>query len=281
VNRRRALSPALVAAALALASCSRTGLDVTGLAPEPTPGEPEESGSPGVGADADSPLDAPEAEAAPDVSPPDSPADAPPPDSAPDAPVEGGLLTFVSGADWGSYAGVPSSGSPPTDALGTSLGPAAVVCLEPYQPASCPPGAFLYDFGGDGQAWQGGQTLAGASWIWRADVSLGAPSALAVAVFQRTFTVGSGPTGTIRIAADDYAAVYVNDMSVGAVGSVTDISAALNAQDTPTAIDLTPALHAGDNTIVIVGQNGAYGCASPCPYSQNPAGVVFTGTIRW
>ncbi len=44
---------------------------------------------------------------------------------------------------------------------------------------------------------------------------------------------------------------------------------------------LTPALRSGDDTIVIVGQNGPYDCSPPCPYSQNPAGVVFEGTIRW
>ncbi len=266
--RLRGLSPALLAATLSLASCSRTGLDVTGLALAPTPVEPEDSGSPGSDGDDEASL-----------------ADASPrPDSLLDAPVDEGVttLSFASGSDWASYTGVPSSGSATTDALGTSLGPAAVVCLEPFQPASCPSGAFLYDFGGYSGAWMGGQTLTGANWIWRADVSLDADGALAIAVFQHTFTVGSHPTGTLQIAADDFAAVFVNHVSVGSVGSVTDISAASSAQGTPTAIDLTPALRGGDNTIVVVGQNGPYGCGSqPCTYSQDPAGVVFEGSIRW
>ena len=278
MKRRSGTSAALRATAFALVSCSRSALDVADFVAAPAP---TESGTPpgDDNRDAAGPLvDAP-AEGEPEAAP--EPTDAFP-ESTPDVRVDHGALMFASGSEWASYSGVPSSGSAPTDALGTSLGPAATVCLNQALPGNCPPGAVLYGYGGNSQAWGGGQSLTAAYWIWRADVAVQAPAALALAVFQRAFTAGSGATGTIQISADDSATVFVNSVQVGAVGSVVDITAASKAQGFPTSVDLSGALRAGNNTITIVAQNGPYGCGSgPCPYSQDPAGVVFEGTIRW
>jgi hypothetical protein len=170
-----------------------------------------------------------------------------------------------------------------SDALGQSLGPAADVCLNAMLPTNCPSGALVYGYGGNPQAWLGGASIPQACWIWRADVTPTGQAAPQVAVFEKTFDLGSGPTGTMQISVDDFAEVFANQTSVGSIGSVSDIAAASSAQDSLTTIDLTPALRAGENTITVVGQNGPYGCGSSagCSYSRDPAGVVFAGTLRW
>ena len=86
----------------------------------------------------------------------------------------------------------------------------------------------------------------------------------------------------VQIAVDDFAQVFVNRASVGSTGSVVYEGVAGKAQNVPAVFDLTAALHAGSNTITVVAQNGPFACDSAqCPYSQDPAGVVFGGTLRW
>ena len=83
-------------------------------------------------------------------------------------------------------------------------------------------------------------------------------------------------------AADDFVEVRVNGTTVGTNGSTTDVTLAGQAQATPATFDLSPFLRAGDNTITVVGQNGPSsfaGCAGPCTYAQNPAAVLFGGTL--
>jgi hypothetical protein len=193
-------------------------------------------------------------------------------------------LRFLSGPTWSSYSGVAASSGAVTDALGSSLGAAAPVCVEPSRP-NCPSGAVLYHGTGANAhewEWTGGESLSPAQWIWRGDVTTEAQGALQVAVFEKTFTLGAHPTGEIRISADDFAEVFVNHAPVGSIGSVFDIAAARQAQSVPTTMDLSAALRAGENTIAVVGQNGPFACtASNCPYARNPAGVVFAGTLRW
>jgi hypothetical protein len=108
---------------------------------------------------------------------------------------------------------------------------------------------------------------------------------LAFCVFEKSFLLGNHPTGTIRVATDDFAEVLVNGVSVGVTGSVQDSGAAGRAQSFPVTFDLSAALRSGSNLITIVGQNGPAsfaGCgASGCTYAANPAGVVFSGTLRW
>jgi hypothetical protein len=89
-------------------------------------------------------------------------------------------------------------------------------------------------------------------------------------------------SGTISIAAGDFAEVFVNGVSAGTIGSVSDISLASLAQSVLTTFDLSPYLVAGDNTITIMAQNGPAeyaGCPGVCPYAENPAGVVFAGSL--
>jgi hypothetical protein len=132
------------------------------------------------------------------------------------------------------------------------------------------------------QGWAGGRAIPDAVWIWRADVLPSAAAPFGVAILEKSFVVGPRPTGTMQIAVDDFAQVFVNRASVGSTGSVVYEGVAGKAQNVPAVFDLTAALHAGSNTITVVAQNGPFACDSAqCPYSQDPAGVVFGGTLRW
>jgi pimeloyl-ACP methyl ester carboxylesterase len=69
---------------------------------------------------------------------------------------------------------------------------------------------------------------------------------------------------------------------VGSIGSITDLNQANDAQSHLTKFDITSSLVPGQNTITIRAQNGPPeygGCASPCSCEENPAGVVFGGSI--
>jgi len=168
-----------------------------------------------------------------------------------------------------------------------------LVCGNEFVPENCPAGALLYAHahprrviedsdGSPSQGWAGGRGIPDAYWIWRADVLPSAAAPFGVAILEKSFVLGAQPTGTMQIAVDDFAQVFVNRTSVGSTGSVVYVSVAGRAQNVPTVLDLTPALHAGSNTITVVAQNGPFACESPqCPYSQDPAGVVFGGTLRW
>jgi hypothetical protein len=159
------------------------------------------------------------------------------------------------------------------------------VCEAPGEPSNCPAGALVYTNVAHG-GWAAGAAIAQAYWIWRADVALSQPADYQVAAFQKSFVVGSQPTGSIQIAVDDRAEVFVNGSLVGAVGSITDEPVAVQAQDSLTSLDLTPALSPGTVVPTVVAQNGppsfAGICgAAGCTYAQNLAGVVFAGTNRW
>jgi hypothetical protein len=198
--------------------------------------------------------------------------------------------TFASGPDWQSFSGdlSPAGGSPDASyTVGVSLGSAAEVCLTPSVPANCPAGmsgVVIYHVSGTG--WAGGSAIPQAHWIWRGDVSPTAPADLVVGVFEQAFQLGTNPTGSIQIAVDDFAEVFVNGAAVGTAGSISDVALAGQDQSVAKTLDLTPALHAGSNKITVVGRNGpaafAGGCgASGCTYAQNSAGVVFAGTLSW
>jgi hypothetical protein len=188
-------------------------------------------------------------------------------------------LSFLSGPDWAAYSGSVSSTA---FTLGTALGPAVDVCLNASDPANCPSGAFSYVYATSGMSWTGGQSFPQAYWIWRPDVSLSAPSSMQVAIFQKPFVVGPNATGSLQIAVDDFAAVFVNGVPIGSIGSLTDTTVAGPAHSAPTTLDFTAALRTGVNVVVVAAENGPFGCSSSaCPYSQDPAGVVFQGTLRW
>ena len=101
-----------------------------------------------------------------------------------------------------------------------------------------------------------------------------------VAILQKGFVLGSGDTGSLVISVDDMALVFVNETLAGTVGSVIDMNAAGTAHTVATTIDLTPVLRTGFNLITIAAEDGPFG-GSPYTYAQNPAGVVFEGTLRW
>jgi len=189
----------------------------------------------------------------------------------------GQSAAFASGADWPSFDGDLGG------AHGASLGNAKAVCVSPSVPASCPTGGLAFRTSGAG--WNATVTAApGAIWIWRGDVSPSGLSDLQFAVFEKTFTLGASPSGTIQVAADDFVEVRVNGSVAGSAGSVTDETVAYSGQSAVTTFDLGPLLQAGENTITIIAQNGpqAFGsCATPCPFTVNMAGVVFGGVLSW
>ncbi len=184
-------------------------------------------------------------------------------------------LAFTSGTAWSWYPG----GLEGID--GGVLGNAAVVCLNWASPVDCPEGAILY--GWSGTQWSSAATaMPNAQWIWRGDVTAAAVTDLDLAVFQKTFTLGSNPTGSIQIAADNFAEVRVNGVTAATVGSVTDEVVGEAVETQLTTIDLSPYLVPGTNTITIVGENGPSiwaRCSGTCFYAQNPAGVIFEGSL--
>jgi hypothetical protein len=202
-------------------------------------------------------------------------------DAAPSCTPGSCIINFASGPEWPSYTGtVSTSGS--TFALTQLQGPAREVCLNANDPPNCPAGALLFNLSYTSPAWTGGESIPNAHWIWRSDVALTSPASMQVAIFEKTFAIGPNATGSLQIAADDFAAVFVNDVPIGTVGSTSDVNVAETSHATGTMLNLTPALQSGTNVVTIAGQNGPYGCgSSTCSYSADPAGAVFQGTLRW
>jgi hypothetical protein len=242
----------LLALALAVACGARSPLEVISEASSPPDAgidaSPDRDASPDVVSHIDASVDAPVV----DASPP------------PDAPDDCGT-SLASGPLWM-----------------TPFGPAQDVCLNVNDPPGCPNNnAFFY---GGGPGWSADiSQLGGAAWIWRPGIAITDPSDLVQVTFTRTFELRGAPSGTLQIAADDFAEVDVNGIFVGAVGSITDVGAAGQAQSTLTAFDLSPYLVGGQNVITIRGQNGPPsfgGCPMACDYAQNPAGVVFGGSLE-
>ncbi len=66
------------------------------------------------------------------------------------------------------------------------------------------------------------------------------------------------------------------------MGSITNVSAAFQAQSNLATFNIAPYLTAGENSIVINAENGPASFAGQDPnpnYSVNTAGVVFGGSI--
>jgi hypothetical protein len=174
-------------------------------------------------------------------------------------------VTFVSDTSWSVFqSGVP-------------LGNAQLVCLNATTPSGCPAGATLY---GASSGWSANlSSIPGAWWIWAPGITGSSPvSFVPYSFFQQFNLSGSPVSGTIAIAADDFAEVVVNGNLVGTVGSVSDSTLASAAQSALTTFDLTPNLVSGPNTITIIAENGNFGCGTTA-YSCNPAGVVFGGSL--
>ena len=161
------------------------------------------------------------------------------------------------------------------------------VCLNDASPVLCPADATRYGYPFPGWA---APRPPGANWIWLNGVmgtTLGAD--LAMASFSQTIVLNGAPvSGTICLAADDYAELWVNGSLVGTVGSITNPALSAVAQSTCTPFDVTPFLRPGSNDITVNGQNGPRsfspfaltgGCSPSCRYNENPAGVMFGGAL--
>jgi hypothetical protein len=104
---------------------------------------------------------------------------------------------------------------------------------------------------------------------------------------SKSFLLSGHPTaGTVYLAADDFAELRVNGVVVGSVGSPTDFALAAQAQSALTAFDIGSLLKRGTNVITIKGTNGSrdfspFCAGTSCTYAQNPAGVVFGGSLSF
>jgi hypothetical protein len=188
-------------------------------------------------------------------------------------------VAFASGPDW---LVVPAGETPQSSdrRLQNSLGRAQPVCLNAFAPVPCPSGATLWGY--SGFAWGVDlSVIPGAVWVWAPGLSGSDASDLAAYSFKTRFALTGDPvSGTMFIAADDFASVRVNGSVVGTVGSVTNPF--LSGHTALVQLDIGPFLRRGTNRIVVTAQNGPAffaGCSGPCTYVQNPAGVVFGGTI--
>jgi hypothetical protein len=138
-------------------------------------------------------------------------------------------------------------------------------------------------YGFDGSGWPADlSSIPGATWIWVTGITgETSPAFPAEVSFSKSFKLKGTPiAGSISIAADDYAQVLVNGIVVGEIGSRSDESLAGSAQSFLTTFDLGPYLVRGKNLIVVQGANGDFGCGAG-PYSCNPAGVVFGGSLSF
>lgn len=192
-------------------------------------------------------------------------------DSDTDEPVSYDPISFSSDSTWS----VSQSNQ--------ELGAAITVCLNDVAPTNCPASATLYNYTGNG--WDTDlSSIPGANWIWAPNITDQTPNAsLDSYSFSKIVNLPVAPvTAQIFIACDDFASIYVNDVFVASIGSITDQNQAVLGQQL-TSFNITDYLTAGDNVIRIDGQNGpdAFTGVTDPLYSENPAGVVFGGSISF
>ncbi len=174
-------------------------------------------------------------------------------------------VSFASDTTWEVFDADPASGS------ATLLGLAQNVCLDSLGPLPCPPGAITYCASPmwGANSWLADlSTIPGATWIWAPGVTGSTSSTVNASVFfSKEFNVAAPVGGTLSIAVDNFADVIVNGTSVGTWGSDGSLQ----------KFDLTAFLVPGANRITVHAEN--QGAGSGIDYCQNPAGVVFGGTL--
>ncbi len=159
------------------------------------------------------------------------------------------------------------------------IGLAKLVCLNATSPYKCP--AAGVNYGKKDGGWGVDRSaIPSARWIWRGDTVVTGAANQAV-LFERSVTLGANPSGTLYVAADDFAEVLVNGTVVGSTGSLTDVTTAVRSQSALTQLNLTPHLREGVNQIAVRAQNGPWACApNACTYAHAPAGVLFGGVVE-
>ena len=164
-------------------------------------------------------------------------------------------VTFVSDTTWAA-----------SDPAGTSLGFAQDICLNPT--LSCASANL--------------SSIPGARWIWAPGITgTTSPAFPAEFFFSKAFNLPGPPiAGTISVAVDDFAEVFINGTSAGTTGSVTNRSLAGAAQRALATFNITSFLLQGTNVIRIRAANGPFGCGAG-RYSCNPAGVVFGASLSF
>lgn len=184
-------------------------------------------------------------------------------------------MTFGSNVDWVTL--------PDRAGVVRPLGGAQLVCMNSFSPFPCPVGATVWNAPFSG--WFADRSsIPGAEWIWAPGVDgSSAPADLASYLFTRTIVLEGTPTyGSLSLAADDFAEVWVNGRRIGSVGSFVDAGQA-GAHNFLTTFDITARLRKGSNLVVVRATNGpaffSPFCTSTCTYAQNPAGVLFGGSI--
>jgi hypothetical protein len=176
------------------------------------------------------------------------------------------VVTFASGTDW---TVTDEDGS-----IGPSLslpGAAQNVCLNASAPTPCPAGATEYGWPGGG--WVSDlSSIPGATWIWAPGITKDTtPADDDRYRFAKTVNVPGTPiSGSVSVAVDDGAWVWVNGTEVGSTGNPSGLA----------VFDIGPELKKGNNTIVVIAANGPI-CGRVCTYQENPGGVVFGGSISY
>lgn len=184
------------------------------------------------------------------------------------------VITFVSDTSWEVR----------DHTTNLSIGNAQAVCLNDTYPSNCPTGATVYGYAGGGWGANDesafGEGFPSAQWIWAPEVDgTTTPADGAVYWFRKTFTLPWEPTSaSIRLAVDDQARVMITNSLVGDLALVDSSGAFVSGNASPTTIDLTDRLVAGENTITIDARNGVI-CGQVCAYEANPAGLLVGITI--
>jgi hypothetical protein len=180
------------------------------------------------------------------------------------AAARASTVTLASGPAWTTYTADP--GAAPNPAGPTALGPAQLVCLTDSTP-NCPAGAVSWGYA-FGYPWPADlSSMPGAWWIWAPGLTRESPASGATYWFSRTVVLAGTPlAGSIILVADDVSTLFVNGTNAGEGGPLEPL-------------DVGPYLKAGDNVITVKGGN-CDSCGEG-PYSDNPAGAVFGGTITY